>query len=147
MKRIIRLIPLLSILCLISCDPGEWMTDNEGYWYIKNMTDKSITVKCIVSEYNTRTNEIAPEDSLGLLLYGIPIAKKELPTFDDFFTYYDHVPVQVFSDDGELLKEWNWSDAEASDLPEFFDESYWRKYTQKKSGKETRISWIFDFYQ
>lgn len=137
----------MSLFCLISCDPGEWMTNNEGYWYIKNMTDKSITVKCIVSEYNTRTNEIAPEDSLGLLLYPIPIAKKELPTFDDFFAYYDHVPVQVFSDDGELLKEWNWSDADAADLPEFFDESHWRKYTQKKSGKETRISWIFDFYQ
>ena len=158
MKTIIRLIPLLSLFCLIYCDPPFELT-NDGDWNIKNMTDKSITVKRL-SNGTEETFLVSPGGSVKVFEISLYLSSGgELPVFEDlihnthtggysvFDKYSNYSAIQIFAGDNVLLKEWNWADADAADLPEFFDESHWRKYTQKKSKEETRISWIFDFYQ
>ena len=50
----------------------------------------------------------------------------------------------ILSNEGSLLKSWNYADRDAEGR-QFFNESYWRLYTKKYShSDELNFAWVFD---
>lgn len=52
----------------------------------------------------------------------------------------------ILSNEGSLLKSWNYADRDAEER-QFFNESYWRLYMKKYShSDELNFTWVFDIY-
>ena len=74
-----------------------------------------------------------------------------IPSFNGLYDIWKKTAVQdqhtdILSNEGSLLKSWNYADRDAEER-QFFNESYWRLYMKKYShSDELNFTWVFDIY-
>lgn len=145
MKRIVLL--CVIVLVGVSCDPPEHLDTHRTYWYLKNVTDKSISVTTVPGHLMSFLT-INPGDSVCFHSF-CPPQHWGTPSFDGLYDIWKKTTAQdrhtdILSNDGRLLKSWNYADRNAKGR-QLFSESFWRLYIKKSEQySEQTYSWVFD---
>lgn len=142
MKKLILFLVVVVLFTMFSaCINKWWEYYDPKIWSIYNATEQTLTLKCPIyesdkhisnpifaSDFKYRELELEPKSRVLICRGGIP--KKIIQEFDYYFTqsaeaFGEDVSWQILSEDGAVLKIWNYSDR---DLPDqrFFDKSEWR---------------------
>ncbi len=144
MKRILL---ILTSLIAASCDPGEFMTDNKGIWYIENATEKTLTIQWDASIYVENVITIAPNEK-GIIDLASMMVAEGVMTFEKLWEKDDESErtLWIYDDAGSLLAKWQWSDR-ADESINFFDESVWTKeitpYDNIKNYEHYDVEWTY----
>ncbi len=150
MKKLILLFFCIS-LTGVSCRQSLIRTD--GHWSVMNKTELTLLFKyphsssLFQSDSHYGEQIIAPGSGISICNGSLP-ERKHL-NFHSYFersadTFGDDVCWQILSENGDVLKTWNYSDVAQSNH-RFFEESSW-KYNQT-SGEwltSTINKWTFD---
>jgi hypothetical protein len=127
------------VLFCISCVNDWWNYYTTKVWAIENHTNRTLVLRCPYSESESRSNPVlasdfeyrefkaAPTTRTVICKSAIPLEHE--PWFDFYFTksveaFGENVSWQIFSEDGEMLKTWNYSNKDLSDQ-RFFDRFAW----------------------
>lgn len=145
MKRIVFL--CIIVLVGVSCDPSEHLDTHCTYWYLKNVTDKSISVTTVPGHLMSFLT-INPGDSVCFHSF-CPPQHWGIPSFDGLYDIWEKTTMQnrhtdILSNDGSILKIWNFADRNAEGR-QLFSESFWRLYIKKSEQyTEQTYIWVFD---
>lgn len=135
MKKYIIGVFVLVFLC--SCDPIEWTSGYNAWWFIKNSTDKSIVV------YHSRPSHIRdsicnPGDSIIILRSGRALGYHEFPQFEDILML-DYI--YLYDTDGNLLKEW-YQEPRPVVERNIFEEKFWNHFVTQ--DRYSTFIWTYD---
>lgn len=138
MKPIAFLLPLMLGYC------GETLGDKDGNyeWYVKNNTNKPVTIDCPWLMDNINTIEVG--DSLTVGFYFHLKGNEPIP-FEALFNVRDDWTFSII-ENGRIVKAWASNDND-EEMRQFQDEACWRRSEyEKKYGKKyyTYVSWTFD---
>lgn len=123
-------------LIMIACDPDDLLFTHDCYWYAKNNTDQTLiiitTPPALIDQPDAVVN---PGDSV-LINECHQAIHFGSPSFELYYIIrdgktYRNQSTSIYSEDGELLKEWKYIDKDAAGR-QLFNESYWRIYDRKK---------------
>jgi hypothetical protein len=132
MKKLLLSIFAAAILVLTGCDPPQY----SWRWEMKNNTSQTISVKFIPRRHNDSASyglyvspTVAPGGVVVLDVFSTKMKKGKSVGFADYFrqsanSYGNDVYWQILSEDGTVLKTWNYSDINSPDQ-RFFNESSW----------------------
>lgn len=143
MKKLLVLV--LFCISYISCDPGKFLNRNDGNWYVKNNTSDVILIS---NEGHYIKQPLAPKDSVNVYSVGFTVASNIIPEFKyilgrDCDGRETHINIQVYSEDGKLLKTWDNQD-EQSLQSDFFKESKWKVRRGYNKNGSVLICWTYD---
>ena len=144
----------IFVLCIIilggvSCDPPEHLKTHYTYWYVKNATNEPISITTVPGHLMSILTIISG-DSVCFHSF-CPPQHWGIPSFNGLYDIWKKTAVQdqhtdILSNEGSLLKCWNYADRDAEER-QFFNESYWRLYMKKYShSDELNFTWVFDIY-
>ena len=131
----------ILLFCFVSCDPNIWFPteeiklENQGLWYIKNLTDRPLKVES--SDFYIRDN-VEPGDSVAVSYkfvcseYGTKVAFGHLYTTDS---------ISVYDEEGRRLQHWLPSQRE-NEEEDFFRESSWFSFIKQHDNK-TIYYWVY----
>ncbi len=139
MKPVAFLLPLMLAWC------GENLGEQNGNyeWYVKNCTDKTVTVYC--SWLGDKIYSIDVGDSMCVCSYFRFKGNPTIP-FDGFFDTGNDRTFSILDENGKVVKSWTSKDDNEGER-QFQDEACWRKSEREdKDGKMyyTYIDWTFD---
>lgn len=128
----------IFVLCIIilggvSCDPPEHLKTHYTYWYVKNATNEPISITTVPGHLMSILTIISG-DSVCFHSF-CPPQHWGIPSFNGLYDIWKKTAVQdqhtdILSNEGSLLKSWNYADRDAEER-QFFNESYWRLYMKK----------------
>lgn len=143
MKKLLVLV--LFCISYISCDPGKYLTHNDGFWCVKNNTSDVILIS---KEGYYIKHPLAPKEFVYVYSVGFTVASNIIPEFKcilgrDCDGSETHINIQVYSEDGKLLKTWDNQD-EQSLQSDFFKESKWKVQREYYKSGSVLICWTYD---
>ncbi len=142
-----RILVILTSLIVASCDPAEFMTDNQGIWYVENATGKTLTVQWDASIYGEKVITIAPKEK-GIIDIASMLVAEGVMTFEKLWAKDEEGErtLWIYDDAGSLLTRWQWADR-ADESIDFFDESKWAKevttYDNIKDYEHFDVEWTY----
>lgn len=137
MKKLIGFTLLLMILS--SCDPVEWLAGHDSKFYIKNLTNNTLTI----TTYPQKTSRefiVAPNDSIMIYGSGRSLGDKIFPPFEDIHVFED---IYVYDTEGNVFREWHMEDMTAEEHS-IFKEETWKHYKEQMEGPEYAFIWVYD---
>jgi len=150
-RNIIKIILLLSTMFSLNFQCGK-ENNPTGILYVKNCTDHNLYMN-----YPPYSFKQCIKSGDSIYLYATSFPTEYGVIFDAVFSkwrkaepplrYQDKEACKVLSEDGRLLKQWNFTDRNLYSK-QFFNESAWRYYYEyfELYSNQTyfRATWVFD---
>lgn len=124
------MIGVLMLFSLIGCDPYYWMEDYEGYWFLKNTTDKPLVIS-----YSSKQQTITPGDSTAILETYTVLGYNIVPSFRDIQVIDS---ICVYDTTGKELCKWRQENMDIR-VRNAFNETLWSFWAYP--GHST---WVYD---
>ena len=114
----------------------EHLKTHYTYWYVKNATNEPISITTVPGHLMSILTIISG-DSVCFHSF-CPPQHWGIPSFNGLYDIWKKTAVQdqhtdILSNEGSLLKSWNYADRDAEER-QFFNESYWRLFIKNHNS-------------
>lgn len=128
----------IATVCVLSCDPEEYMDGNDSYWYVKNCTQENIYFHC--NWVSKQPKLLEPGNSHWIFIRMDNYY--EIPPFSALPENIERV--WLYDKDSNLVRTWTVS-AAGDEGRQLFNEKLWRVSQSKDyGGKFYRRNYTFD---
>ena len=123
---------------MISCTPARYIDAYEGYWFVKNNTSQALTIIVDLGNHAfTAHDTLSPGDSIYIA------GNRKFSYFEEYSAFSDfpeNLHVEVYSENGDLILNWE-NNTETGKQSDFFKEESWKRF---HSEDFYSMWWVYD---